>query len=230
MWQGTMQAARSVQFLNPEGGRQGYVIESAPGHPGLLALAVPWDGAEEHAGWLRNSRYLVPLVAVTRDGGEGRTTLTRAGRVRIDYRLDAEGIRTLRHAAGSMARLIRAAGATEILAAATPILRHVRAGEDEAARFEQFIGRVGAMDFSPNRGTVFSAHQMGTIRMGADARDHAADPRGRVRDADGRIIGGLYVTDTSTFPTGVGVNPMLAVMSMARRVSRTVLAEGQAPG
>ncbi len=230
MWQGTMQAARSVQFLNAEGGRQGYVIESAPGHPGLLALAVPWDGAEEHAGWLRNSRYLVPLVAVTRDGGEGRTTLTRAGRVRIDYRLDAEGIRTLRHAAGSMARLIRAAGAVEILAAATPILRHVQDGEDEAARFEAFIARVEAMDFSPNRGTVFSAHQMGTIRMGADARDHAADPRGRVRDADGRTIAGIYVTDTSTFPTGVGVNPMLAVMSMARRVSRTVLAEGRAPG
>jgi choline dehydrogenase-like flavoprotein len=86
------------------------------------------------------------------------------------------------------------------------------------------------MDFSPNRGTVFSAHQMGTIRMGADARDHAADPRGRVRAAEGQIIAGLYVTDTSTFPTGVGVNPMLAVMSMARRVSRTVLAEGRAPG
>ena len=230
MWRGTMQAARSVQFLDAEDGRQGYVIESAPGHPGLLALAVPWDGAEEHAGWLRNSRYLVPLVAVTRDGGEGRTTLTRAGRVRIDYRLDAEGIRTLRHAAGSMARLARAAGAVEILAAATPIVRHLVAGEDEAARFEAFIARVGAMDFSPNRGTVFSAHQMGTIRMGADSRDHAADPRGRVRDADGRTITGLYVTDTSTFPTGVGVNPMLAVMSMARRVSRTVLAEGQAPG
>ncbi len=230
MWQGAMQAARSVQFLNAEAGRQGYVIESAPGHPGLLALAVPWDGAAEHAGWLRNSRYLVPLVAVTKDGGEGRTRLTRAGRVRIDYHLDAEGIRTLRHAAGSMARLARAAGAVEILAAATPILRHATDGDDEATRFEAFIARIGAMDFSPNRATVFSAHQMGTIRMGADIRGHAADPRGRVRDADGRIIAGLYVTDTSTFPTGVGVNPMLAVMSMARRVSRTVLAEGQAPG
>lgn len=230
MWQGTMQAACSLQFMNAAGGRRGYVIESAPGHPGLLALAVPWDGAEDHAGWLRNSRYLVPLVAVTRDGGEGRTTLTRAGRVRIDYRLDAEGIRTLRHAAGSMARLARAAGAVEILAAAAPILRHRANGEDEAARFEAFIAQVEALDFSPNRGTVFSAHQMGTIRMGADARDHAADPRGRVRDAGGRIIAGLYVSDTSTFPTGVGVNPMLAVMSMARRVSRTVLAEGRAPG
>lgn len=230
MWRGTMQAARSIQFVDADRGRQGYVIESAPGHPGLLALAVPWDGAREHAAWLANSRHLAPLVAVTRDGGEGRTTLTRAGRVRIDYRLDAEGIRTLRHAAVSMARLIRAAGAVDVLAAATPVLRHVVEGADEAARFEAYIGRVGSMDFGPNRGTVFSAHQMGTLRMGADARDHATDPRGRVRGADGRVIAGLYVADTSTFPTAIGVNPMVAVMSMARRVSRTVLAEGRAPG
>ena len=183
-----------------------------------------------HAGWLTSSRHLVPLVAVTRDGGEGRTRLTRAGRVRIDYRLNPDGVRTLRHAAVSMARLIRAAGALDVLAAATPILRHRIEGADEAARFDAFVDRVANLDFAPNRGTVFSAHQMGTIRMGADARDHAADPRGRVRDVAGRVIPGLYVTDTSTFPTGIGVNPMLAVMTMARRVSRTVLAEGRARG
>ncbi|MES2209488.1 MAG: GMC family oxidoreductase [Chloroflexota bacterium] len=230
MWRGTMQAARSVQFLDPEPGRRGYVIESAPGHPGLLALAVPWDGAADHAGWLRNSRHLAPLVAVTRDGGEGRTTLTRAGRVRIDYRLDSEGVRTLRHAAVSMVRLIRAAGALEILAAATPILRHRMEGPGEQVRFDAFVDRVAHLDFAPNRGTVFSAHQMGTIRMGADGRNHAADPRGRVRDVAGRVIPGLYVTDTSTFPTAIGVNPMLAVMTMARRVSRTVLDEGRVRG
>ncbi len=228
MWRGVMQAARSGEFLAAGQDREGYVIESAPGHPGLLALAVPWDGAAEHAAWLAASRYLVPLVAVTRDGGEGRTTLTRAGRVRIDYRLNAQGVRTLRHAAASMTRLIRAAGAIEILAAATPILRHRVDGADEEAQFEAFVKRVERLDFRPNRGTVFSAHQMGTIRMGTDPRDHAADSRGRVRDAGGAVIGGLYVADTSTFPTGIGVNPMLAVMSIAKRVSRTVVAEGRA--
>ena len=228
MWRGTMQAARSAQFMNGDGRRRGYVIESAPGHPGLLALAIPWDGAADHAAWLAASRHLAPLIAVIRDGGEGSTSLTRSGRVQIDYRLDGSGIRTLRHAAVSMARLIRAAGALEILAAATPIVRHRLEGPDEAARFEAFVGRLEALDFGPNRGTVFSAHQMGTIRMGDDPADHAADPRGRVRDAASAVIPGLYVADTSTFPTGLGVNPMLAVMTMARRVSRTVAAEGRA--
>ena len=35
---------RSSSATRPTG-RNGYVIESAPGHPGLLALALPWEGA-----------------------------------------------------------------------------------------------------------------------------------------------------------------------------------------
>ncbi|MBF8289997.1 MAG: FAD-binding protein [Chloroflexi bacterium] len=38
---------------------------------------------------------------------------------------------------------------------------------------------------------------------------------------------GLYVADASTFPTGIGVHPMIAVMAMAKRVSRTIAAEGR---
>jgi choline dehydrogenase-like flavoprotein len=130
-----------------------------------------------------------------------------------------------------MARLGRAAGAEEILAAATPSLRHhVDGSADEGSRFEAFLARLARMDFAPNRGAVFSAHQMGTVRMGTEADDHPADPRGRVRGSDRRIVEGLYVADTSTFPTGIGVNPMLAVMTMAKRVSRTILAEGRVRG
>ena len=87
MWRGTLQAARSLEFSEPDAGRNGYVIEAAPGHPGLLALALPWEGAEEHAGIMAGVAHLSPLIAVTRDGGEGRTTVTKHGRVRIDYRL-----------------------------------------------------------------------------------------------------------------------------------------------
>jgi choline dehydrogenase-like flavoprotein len=83
------------------------------------------------------------------------------------------------------------------------------------------------MDFAPNRGSVFSAHQMGTLRMGTRRRQHVCDPAGRVRASSrrNRVIGGLYVADASLFPTAIGVNPMLTVMALARRVARTVLAE-----
>ena len=230
MWRGTMQAARSLEFGQDQADRRRYVIESAPGHLGLLALVLPWEGSAAHASLMAQARHFSPLIAVTRDGGEGRTRLTRAGRVRIDYDLDEIGAATLRHALVAMARIARAGGAREILAVGIPLVRHrVDAGSDEARRFAAFEDALAKTDFGPHRGTFASAHQMGTIRMGADPRSHPADERGRVRaDSRGSIIPGLYVADGSTFPTGIGVNPMLSIMAMARRVSRTVLSEGRA--
>jgi choline dehydrogenase-like flavoprotein len=227
MWRGTMQAAASLEFSAGDAARRGFVIESAPGHPGLMALALPWAGAVDHAARMASSRYLAPLIAIARDGGEGRTSLTRAGRVRIDYRLDAPGIAALRAGLVAAARLARAAGgAAELVAVSTPPVAHRLDGNDAA--FGAFLDRLGSLDFAPNRGGVFSAHQMGTIRMGADPADHPADERGHVRrDARRGLLRGLYVADGSTFPTGIGVNPMLGIMTMARRVSRTVLAEGR---
>ncbi len=230
MWRGTMQAARSLQFIDAEVGRNGYVIESAPGHPGLIALAVPWEGTEAHAKLMGDLRYIAPLLAVTRDGGEGRATLTRAGRVRIDYDLDRVGVATLRHAIGSMARMALAAGALEMVVpgATSAWFRAGRSAAGETVAFDRYLERLGTFDFGPNRGALFSAHQMGTARMGADPRRHVCDPAGRVRASarGGVVIRGLYVADTALFPTALGVNPMLTVMALARRVARTVLAEG----
>ena len=223
MWRGTMQAARSLEFGDDAPGRNRYVIESAPGHPGLLALALPWDGSGGHADTMAMIRHLAPFIAVTKDGGEGRATLTRAGRVRLDYHLDATGVATLRHALVSLARLARAAGATQTLAAGTPAAWFGR----DAGTFEQYEARLAAFDFRPNHGAVFSAHQMGSVRMGADPADHPVDPGGRVRSGGlgDDVVAGLYVADGSLFPTGIGVNPMVTVMVLARQVSRTILAE-----
>jgi choline dehydrogenase-like flavoprotein len=232
MWRGTMQAVRSLEFGTDEAARRRYVIESAPGHLGLLALVLPWEGSAAHADLMAKARHFSPLIAITRDGGEGRVRLTRAGRVRIDYRRDELGRATARHALVSMARLARAGGASEIVALGMPLRRHqVDDGPDESRRFAAFERSLAAMDFRPHRGLIASAHQMGTLRMGANAADHPADPDGRLRrDSRGSVIRGLYVADTSTFPTAIGVNPMVTVMAMARRISRTVLAEARPAG
>ncbi|MGH2513549.1 MAG: GMC family oxidoreductase N-terminal domain-containing protein [Candidatus Limnocylindrales bacterium] len=230
MWSGVMQAARSIEYAAPERGRNGYVIESAPGHPGLIALAFGWEGSDAHATLMERVRTFVPLIAITRDGGEGRVGLSKSGSVRIDYALDSTGTATLRHALVRMARLVRAAGALEIVAVGSPPQWHGPqaygpGGEERAfARFEQGLG---SFDFRPNRGSLFSAHQMGTLRMGTDPRTHPCDPGGRVRSGSGdEVVAGLYVADASLFPTAIGQNPMITVMALARRVSRTVLSEG----
>jgi choline dehydrogenase-like flavoprotein len=142
----------------------------------------------------------------------------------------------MRHALVSMARLARAAGARSMLAAGTPPRWQGRDplgdGQEERA-FGVFEDALRAFDFGSNRGAVFSAHQLGTIRMGADPADHACDPAGRLRagrTAGQSVIRGLYVADGSLFPTGLGVNPQITIMAIARRVARTVAAEARTGG
>lgn len=234
MWRGPNQAARSLANVGGVRGRNGYAIESAPGHPGLIALALPWEGADRSTDLMLRVGRLAPLIAVTRDGGTGRVRSAAIG-ARIDYRLDRVGVATLRHGLVTMARIARAAGAEELVAAGTPAAWFRVADhrpDAEPAAFERYVARLARFDFGPNRGMVFSAHQMGTARFGADPKTHACDPFGRVRSGVGSagreaIVPGLYVADASLFPTGLGVNPMLTTMALARRVARTVLAEGE---
>ena len=63
-----------------------------------------------------------------------------------------------------------------------------------------------------NRLMMFTAHQMGTCRMGAD-------PRTSVTDAHGQVHGvkGLFVCDGSLFPSASGVNPMVSIMGLVHK-------------
>ena len=126
-----------------------------------------------------------------------------------------------------MGRLARAAGAQLVVAAGTPPVSWDRRGAGAGGPWSAVERELAHVDFAPNRGAVFSAHQMGSVRMGGSVRDHPCDPWGRIRadDRADRVIRGLYVADGSLFPTGLGVNPMLTVMVLARRVAATVLAE-----
>jgi len=234
MWRGTMQAAKSSQFINPQADRNGYIIESAPGHPGLLALGIPWTARAEHERLMKLGRYMAPFLAIVKDDGGGTVTASRAGFAQINYRTTPRDERGLRHALGSMSQMAHAAGANEIIAAGSPPMSWRRSDGPEA--LEVYLRRLHRFDFAPNRGTVFSAHQMGTARMGSDAREHVCDPWGRVRstarprpgDASGGLIKGLYVADGSLFPTALGVNPMVTILAVAKRVSRTIIADTRA--
>jgi choline dehydrogenase-like flavoprotein len=235
MWRWANQAIRSDFVPAPGDAVERYTIESGPGHPGIIALAFPWEGRDAHARLLERIRWFAPYVAVTRDSGEGRVSLTRADTVRLDYELARGDVATLRHALVRMARIARAAGAQEILAVGMPPAWHGRdgAGRDgEERAFRDFEERLARFDFAPNRGLVGTAHQMGSARAGADPADHPCDPWGRVRrgsrERDG-AVSGLYVGDGSLFPTGIGVNPQITIMALARRVARTVLSDGPGP-
>ncbi len=234
MWRGTMQAASCNRFARPgpaDGevrapAHGGFIIESAPAHPGLIALAFPWSGASDHALRMTRVRSYAPLVGIVRDAGSGHVRTSRSGHVRIDYSIGGADAQTARRALVEMARLARAAGALEVIALGTPGAMSVAGPEVSSRRWDAYLRELASFDFRSNRGFLFSAHQMGTARAGSDPRTSACDPWGRVRsDTSGGVVRGLYVADASLFPTASGVNPMVTVMVLARRVARTILAD-----
>ena len=229
MWRGTMQAAKSEEFVEPTEDRNGYIIESAPGHPGLLSLGIPWTSRDEHQRLMKLAPHIAPFLAIAKDDGGGHISETRHGFAKISYRTTPRDERTLRAALGSLVRMAESAGASEVIAAGSPPVAWRR--KDGVEAFRNLERQILGFDFSPNRGTVFSAHQMGTARMGSDPVEHACDSFGRVRsttrpratDPHGGITKGLYVADGSLFPTAIGVNPMITILALAKRVARTIL-------
>jgi choline dehydrogenase-like flavoprotein len=223
MWCGPTQAARSLEFAQPWP-RGGFVIESAPPHPGLVASAFPWEGRAKADELMREVRDIAPLIGIVRDRDGGHVHWTRHRRARIDYRISPRDAQTGRRALVELARLARAAGALELIAIGQPALRHELNGDDRA--WSRYLARLAEADFAPNRMSLFSAHQMGTARAGGDPTAYPCDPDGRVRTNErGDLVAGLHVADASLFPSAAGVNPMLTVMTLAERTARALLAQ-----
>ena len=112
-------------------------------------------------------------------------------------------------------RVHAAAGAQELLTLETRA-RSLRACSDPEA-LEAFCAETARLPIGANRSAVFSAHQMGTCRMGVDRRTAVCDPSGEVFG-----VRGLYVADASAFPASSGVNPMITVMALAHHVARQI--------
>ncbi len=90
-----------------------------------------------------------------------------------------------------------------------------RRGDD----LDAWIERLTAVPLGAGGQAVFSAHQMGTARMGTDPATSAANPLGELHDTSG-----VWIGDTSVFPTAVGVNPMVTCQALARRTAHAILA------
>ena len=186
--------------------RNGYVIEAAPGHagPARAGAAVGRDRGPRRV----DARHPLPGAAGRRDPRRraGRVSLTKAGRVRVDYRLDNVGVtpatrrcrwfawRAPREPATSSSPRRRPSASTRRAVRPPPMRR--RSG---GSRSDQGDGLPAEPRFG-----------LRPTRWGpsgwAAPRDHPCDPNGRVRSRGrrGRIVAGLYVADASLFPTGSG--------------------------
>ena len=212
VWSGVPQSVLGDAFAEVEGA-YGFRLEVPQGYPGILAASFPWWGADAHRARAADGRRIAPFIAIVRDRSEGRIVVDVAGEPIVRYRSGALERSLLQRGMVESARIHAAAGARSIFTLHTPPL------EREAASVESLVAEIGRRGIVPNRITLFSAHQMSSCRIGRDRRSSVADPDGQAWDARG-----LYVTDTSAFPSASGVNPMITVMALARRTAQRMLA------
>jgi choline dehydrogenase-like flavoprotein len=214
-WTGPMQTALCDRFAAVEDGF-GATIEAAPSHPGLMALGTPWSGRDAHASEMSGARDRAVLIALTRDRGEGSVGLD--DRADVTYKIAPDDARRLAMGLAGAARIAFAAGAASVATLHADPVR-LTAAEATPAGLDAFAGTLAQRAASRAPVALFSAHQMGTARMGATASDGAIDPDGRVYGVDG-----LLVADASAFPTASGVNPMLTIMALAHRATSALIA------
>lgn len=209
-WIGPMQSAYSDAF-NFRCGNYGTKIEVAPAHPGMAALALPWESRARHAELMGRFRNASTMFALTRDRDPGSIDLDQEAYLR--YRLSSHDGENLLAGLVGIFDLGFAAGASRMMTLhAKPIeIERSQWGRSQRDAFAERLRRLG---IAPNRQILFSAHQMGTAAMGTQPERSVVDPSGRVWGYEN-----LLVADASVFPQSSGVNPMLTIMAMASRIA-----------
>ena len=212
-WCGPPQSILSDQLATIDG-NYGILLEAAPTHPGLLALALPWTSAVDHRRLVQKSAKGAALIAVTRDSTGGRVRVRRDGTAVVDYTIGPRERTLVARGMAETARVHFGAGADHVLSLHTRPLVLKRTPTTTTREISDFCERMLGMPVGGNLSGVFSAHQMGTCRMGRSARTAVCDERGQVFG-----VNGLYIADASAFPASSGVNPMITVMALAKCIA-----------
>jgi choline dehydrogenase-like flavoprotein len=213
-WTGTMQALYSDQMIDMDGRGYGAMFETAAVHPSLPMLGFPWENGRQFKQLMTNFPHMSVLGVLLRDRDGGRITIDRQGLPVIEYKLSAYDTAHMRRGLREGARVLLAAGARQLFTGQARWVQHRPGGADTV---DNFMSRVDAAGYGPNRMAILTFHQMASCRMGSSPRVSAIDAQNQTHE-----VRGLFVADASAFPTSSGVNPMLTIMAIAHRAAQAI--------
>jgi len=212
-WWGPPQAAVCDEFSRLHHDH-GFLIEGTHHGLGMTAAATPWRSGQEHKALMEDSSHLAALISIVRDHGWGKVGLDEESQAQVTYRVDDPiDIATLTRCVAELAKVHEAAGADHIRAVGRLSAHEWERGQN----LTEWLTRIEVAHDQPNRLTLFSAHQMGSARLGRDPGTSVAKPTGELHDTRG-----VWIGDTSAFPSAPGVNPMITCMALAMRTASRI--------
>ncbi len=212
-WSGVMMSHYVPHFNDLDGRGYGVTLESAPGHPGLAAVAMPWQDGLQHKQAMARYANLANILIIARDRDGGSVRLKKDGSPAVFYKLSAYDRAHLLRGVLEALRIHHAAGADWLAAPYHRVPMYRR----DAGDFEAWLAAVAAADLPSNSFILGSAHQMSSCRMAANPSRGAIAPNGETFEVEN-----LFVADASALPTASGVNPMLTIMALAHIVAQRI--------
>jgi choline dehydrogenase-like flavoprotein len=191
---------------------EGIKIEALGFDLSILASRIPGVG-RDFARRLGELRRHAVWGAALRAQAQGRVRPGlpgMGGRAFVRYVLTVDDVMKARRATRVMCDLFLAAGARAAYPGVVGVAPAVHTHE-EAARIEE-QGPLDARAYS-----MSMTHLFATARMGSDPAKSVVG-----LDFQHYDVRGLFVADSSVFPSNTGVNPQLAIMALAHQCARVV--------
>jgi len=205
--------------------RDGYgaKLECPVLHVGIASSINPFFGSRSYKQSLLQLRKAFVQIVLTRDRDSGEVRLDGQGKPRLYYPFSEHDRQSLLDGMERCMRIAAEAGAQQLTTGQLGFAPETEGrwwlpapGKPERERaLESAIQRMREIGLPNLKAGIFSAHQMGTCRMGSDIRSSVVKETGESWE-----IQGLYVADASTFPTASGVNPMITTMTLAHLIAQ----------
>lgn len=200
------------EFLDLEQSpKSGYLLMPAFGSQMIVAASLPGFG-EDHRELMERYRHIAALLVLLHDRTTGQVSVNYKGAPRIAYRLRRSDKRMLVEGAINAARLLFAAGATEIV---MPYTQHF------PIKTEADLEIVRQRGIVRNDIMLASSHPQGTLRMGENPNRSVVKLSG-----ESHTVEGLFVADASLFPASIGVPPTLTIAALAEHVASQIIESG----
>ena len=216
-WWGTMMSTLNDDFSKLDG-NYGFKLETPPMHTGVMALAFPWQSGQQHKQQMLQASHIGAFIVLTRDKFGGRVTVDKKGEAVMNYKLSTYDRQHLFKGIEEAAKIQLAAGAESLIF--PHYQQKILTQQMSTKKRKQLFESIPSWGWRSNQFSLFTAHQMGTCRMGGNAKTHPLTPEGQVRG-----IKNLYVADGSAFPASSGVNPMISIMTLTHYTIKNLIAE-----